>query len=165
MYTEDIYSRLLAGETVDAIAAEMAKAMNDAIAKVEEEKARKAEEEAKVLAEKEAKAAKREAVKQILADTMVFLANYYPSLGITMDMVDELDDENLGSMADLLMLSLELEAMKPTKRSFKLNGKDLLNSKDLLCDVDKTAKPIAHKTAKPKTDEDVFNDFFKMMGF
>ena len=149
MYTEDIYSRLLAGEDADAIAAEMAKAMNDAIAKVEEEKARKAEEEAKVLAEKEAKAAKREAVKQILADTMVFLANYYPSLGITMDMVDELEDETLNTLADMLLVTLDLEAIRPAKRSIKVNVK----------------KPDIKAAGKKGAFDEVFEDLFKKFDF
>ena len=55
------------------------------------------------------------------------------------------------------MMTLELEALRPSKRSFKLNGKDLFGG------MDKEVKP-APKTAKPKTDEDVFNDFFAMLG-
>lgn len=155
---EDIYSRLLAGESADDIGKELTDMLNAAQAKFAEEAARKAEEEAKIAlekAERESKqAAKREALKQILADTIVFIAEYYPALGITMDMVYELDDETLGSLADLLMMTLELEALRPSKRSFKLNGKELF---------DKEVKP-APKTAKPKTDEDVFNDFFAMLG-
>lgn len=162
MLNEDIYSRLLAGESAENIAQEFADMLNAAQAKFAEEAARKAEEEAKAAlakAERESKkAAKREAMKQLVADAVVFIAEYYPTLGITMDMVDELDDADLGAMADLLMLTLDLEAMKPS-RTLKLN------SKDLLCDPDKDTQKFAQKTAKPKSDEDVFNDFFKMMGF
>ena len=74
-----------------------------------------------------------------------------------MDAVDELDDETLDALADLLMLTLELESLKPSKRSFKLNGRNLFNS------IDKEVKPVP-QVAKPKTDEDVFNDFFKKLG-
>ena len=158
---EDIYDRLLAGESADDIAKELTDMLNAAQTKFAEEAARKAEEEAKAAlakAERESKkAAKREALKQLIADTMVFVAEYYPALGVTMDMVDEVDDETLSSLADLLMLTLELESLKPSKRSFKLNGKDLLNN------IDKEVKP-APKVAKPKTDEDIFNDFFKKLG-
>lgn len=158
---EDIYSRLLDGESADDVAKEFTNMLNAAQAKFAEEAARKAEEEAKIAlekAERESKqAAKREAMKQIVADTIVFIAQYYPAFGVTMDMVYELDDETLGSLADLLMMTLELEALRPSKRSFKLNGKDLFSS------MDKEVKP-APKTAKPKTDEDVFNDFFAMLG-
>lgn len=159
--TEDIYSRLLDGESVDDVAKEFTDMLNAAQAKFAEEAARKAEEEAKIALEKaereSKKAAKREALKQIIADTIVFIAEYYPTFGITMDAVNELDDETLDALADLLMLTLELESWKPSKRSFKLNGKDLFGS------MDTEIKP-APKTAKPKTDEDVFNDFFAMLG-
>lgn len=155
---EDIYDRLLAGESADDITKELTDMLNAAQTKFAEEAARKAEEEAKAAlakAERESKkAAKREALKQLIADTIVFIAEYYPAFGITMDAVDELDDETLDALADLLMLTLELESLKPSKRSFKLNGKDLF---------DKEVKP-APKAAKTKTDEDVFNDFFKMLG-
>ena len=158
---EDIYSHLLAGESADDIAKEFTDMLNAAQTKLAEEAARKAEEEAKAAlakAERESKeAAKREKLKQILADTIVFIAEYYPALGITMDMVYELDDATLNTLVDLLMMSLDLEALRPSKRSFKLNGKDLFGG------MDTEVKP-APKTAKPKTDEDVFNDFFKMLG-
>ena len=158
---EDIYSRLLAGASADDIAKEFTDMLNAAQTKFAEETARKAEEEAKIAlekAERESKqAAKREALKQIIADTIVFIAEYYPALGITMDAVDELDDETLDALTDLLMMALDLEALRPSKRSFKLNGKDLFGG------MDTEVKP-APKTAKPKTDEDVFNDFFKMLG-
>lgn len=156
---DTLYSRLLAGESADDIAKEFTDMLNAAQTKFAEEAARKAEEEAKAALEKaereSKKAAKREALMQILADTIVFIAKFYPSFGITMDMVDELDDETLGSLADLLMISLDLEALRPSKRSFKLNGKDLF---------DKEVKP-APKTAKSKTEDEIFNDFFAMMGF
>ena len=158
---EDIYSRLLDGESADDVAKEFTDMLNAAQAKFAEEAARKAEEEAKIAlekAERESKqAAKREALMQILADTIVFIAEYYPALGITMDMVDDLSEETLGSLTDLLMMTLELEALRPSKRSFKLNGKNLFGG------MDKEVKP-APKAAKPKTDEDVFNDFFAMLG-
>lgn len=158
---EDIYSHLLAGASADDIAKEFTDMLNAAQTKFAEEAARKAEEEAKIALEKaereSKKAAKREALMQILADTIVFIAEYYPALGITMDMVDDLSEETLGSLTDLLMMTLELEALRPSKRSFKLNGKNLFGG------MDAEVKP-APKTAKPKTDEDVFNDFFAMLG-
>ena len=158
---EDIYDRLLDGTSADDLAKEFTDMLNAAQTKFAEEAARKAEEEAKAAlakAERESKqATKREALKQLIADTIVFIAEYYPALGVTMDMVDELDDETLGSLADLLMLTLELESLKPSKRSLKLNGRNLLNN------IDKEVKPVP-QAAKPKTDEDVFNDFFKMLG-
>ncbi len=161
---EDIYDRLLAGESADDIAKELTDMLNAAQTKFAEEAARKAEEEAKAAlakAERESKkAAKREALKQLIADTIVFIAEYYPAFGITMDAVDEVDDETLDALADLLMLTLDLESLKPSKRSFNLNGKDLFGTMD----SEVKPAPKATKPAKPKTDEDVFNDFFAMLG-
>ena len=52
--TEDIYSRLLAGENSEVIAQEFTDALNAAQVKMAEEAARKAEEEAKAAMEKAA---------------------------------------------------------------------------------------------------------------
>lgn len=150
MYTDDIYSRLLAGENADDIAAEMAKALNDAQVKMAEEAARKAEEEAKAAMEKaaieEKKKMKREMLAELIAEAFVFISEYYPSFGITPEEVDELTDETLYALADLFIMLLDLEVLKPSKRTLKLNGKNLFN------------KPAA------KQIEDPFAAFFKEMG-
>jgi hypothetical protein len=149
--TEDIYSRLLAGENSEVIAQEFADALNAAQAKMAEEAARKAEEEAKVAMEKaaaeEKKKLKREILAELIAEAFVFISEYYPSFGITPAEVDELDDETLYALADMFIVLLDLEALKPSKRTLKFKGKDLFN------------KPTAEQKI-----EDPFAAFFKEMG-
>jgi hypothetical protein len=138
MYTDDIYSRLLAGENADDIAAEMAKALNDAQAKKAEEDAKRAMEEAA----KSAKAvSKREAMVDLVNDALYFCAEFYPSLGLTVEEVDAMDDVTIYAMADMFIGLLDLQTIKP-KCKTKLNV-------DLKLKNDNT---------------DIFEDFFKSLG-
>ena len=152
--TEDIYSRLLAGENSEVIAQEFTDALNAAQVKMAEEAARKAEEEAKATMEKaaieEKKKLKREVLAELIAEAFVFMSEYYPSFGITPEEVDELDDETLYALADLFIMVLDIQALNPSKRTFKLNGTDLFNQ----------------PTVAPKKTaiDDPFAAFFKEMG-
>ena len=144
---EDIYSRLLAGENVDDIAKEITDMLNAAQAKFAEEAARKAEEEAKAAAEKEAKEAhnraKMDAAADLISDALTFCATYYPSLGLTLD--DNVSDEEIKVLASMIIMLLDLEAMKPAKKSFKI----------------KNCKLPANK---PLSTDEVFAEAFKMLG-
>ena len=152
--TEDIYSRLLAGENSEAIAQEFTDALNAAQVKMAEEAARKAEEEAKAALEKavaeEKKKMKREVLAELIAEAFVFISEYYPTLGITPEEVNELDDETLYALADLFIMVLDIQSLNPAKRTFKLNGTDLFNQ----------------PTVAPKKTaiDDPFAAFFKEMG-
>ena len=155
MHTDDIYFRLLAGESSDDIAAEMTKALNEALDRIkEEEKARKAkeEEEARAAAEKAAHAkAKREAAADILADILAFCAMYYPSLGLTME--DKVSDEELYALADIVLMVFDLETMKPSNRKTSIKFSKPRNQER---DIEKNNKPLS-------TNE-VFADAFKLFG-
>lgn len=142
MHTDDIYSRLLAGEEADAIAREFTDELNAAQARVAEEAARKAEEETRVAAEK----AKREAAAEILDDILVFCALYYPSFGLTLD--DKVSDEELYALTDLVLLLLDLEAKQPSKHKISI----------------KSSKSRDQESDKPLTTKDIFADAFKMFG-
>ena len=154
MHTDDIYSRLLAGESSDDIAAEMTKALNDALDRIEEEeKARKAKEEeiARIAAEEAAHAkAKREAAADILADLLAFCALYYPSLGLTLD--DKVSDEELYALTDLVLMLFDLEAMKPANRKTSIKFSKPRNQEN---NIEKN---------KPLTTDDIFADAFKLFG-
>lgn len=113
MHTNDIYSRLLAGESSDDIAAEMTKALNDALNRIEEEEKARKEAELKAAQEKEANRAKMDAAKDIIADTLLFCATYYPSFGLTLD--DNVTDEEIEALASMIVMLLDLEAMKPRR--------------------------------------------------
>ena len=113
MLTNDIYSRLLAGESSDDIAAEMTKALNDALNRIEEEEKARKEAELKAAQEKEANKAKMDAAKDIIANTLLFCATYYPSFGLTLD--DKVTDEEIEALASMIVMLLDLETMKPRR--------------------------------------------------
>ena len=113
MHTDNIYSRLLAGESSDDIAAEMTKALNDALNRIEEEEKARKEAELKAAQEKEANRAKMDAAKDIIADVLTFCATYYPSFGLTLD--DNVTDEEIRALASMIVMLLDLEAMKPRR--------------------------------------------------
>jgi len=142
MFNEDIYSRLLAGESVESIAKELTDALNAAQVKfAEEEAARKAkaEEEAKAKADAEARAAaKRNTLHDLIGATLHFCAAYYPSFGITVEEVDAMDDETLYALTDLALGVLDIEARKPVAKS-----------------------KLKVKVAK---EPDIFAEFFKAFG-
>ena len=113
MHTNDIYSRLLAGESSDDIAAEMTKALNDALNRIEEEEKARKEAELKAAQEKEANRAKMDAAKDIIADVLTLCATYYPSFGLTLD--DNVTDEEIRALASMIVMLLDLETMKPRR--------------------------------------------------
>ena len=113
MHTDDIYSRLLAGENSEDIAAEMTKALNDALNRIEEEEKARKEAELKAAQEKEANKAKMDAAKDIIANTLLFCATYYPSFGLTPD--DNVTDEEIEALASMIVMLLDLETMKPRR--------------------------------------------------
>ena len=131
MHTEDIYSRLLAGESSEEIAEEMTKALNDALDRIEEEeKARQKREEEAAMAKakyEEALAAKRATATKLVSDFLHFIGEYYPSFGFTAAEVDAMEDDSICALTDLLLSVLDMEELMPAKRSFKLNGKNLFS--------------------------------------
>jgi hypothetical protein len=160
MHTNDIYSRLLAGESSDDIAAEMTKALNDALNRIEEEEKARKEAELKAAEEKEAKEArnraKMDAAKGIIADTLLFCATYYPSFGLTLD--DNVTDEEIEALASMIVMLLDLEAMRPRKK--KGLGDSLLSAAKLPVNIELKSEP----SKKPMTTDEVFAEAFKMLG-
>lgn len=151
--TNDIYSRLLAGESVDSIAAEFAAALNEAQKQADEEKARlaEAEKQAQAAAAAEARAAaKHDELLTLMKGAMYFLARYYPSFGITEQEVDEMSDETLYTMAEMILMLLDLEALKPTKKPAR--------------GLRRHAGIVEEQATEPVSADDVFNAAFKMLG-
>ena len=151
---DNIYSRLLAGESSDDIAKEFTEALNAAIDRIEEEEAarKKAEEEAK--AAREAKTAeKRSAMIDLVNRFLYFVGEYYPSFGFTVEDVDAMDDAAIYALADLFIMTLDMEQALPTRRTFKVNGADLF-------------KPTAAKAVEEEetAKRDIFKEAFKMFG-
>ena len=150
MPTNDIYSRLLAGESSDVIAAEMTKALNDALNRIEEEEKARKEAELKAAQEKEANKAKMDAAKDIIANTLLFCATYYPSFGLTLD--DKVTDEEIEALASMIVMLLDLETMKPRRG---------LRAK---LSVSDDAAATKSEVKKILTTDEVFAEAFKMLG-
>jgi cation transport regulator ChaB len=152
---DNIYSRLLAGESADDIAKEFTDALNTAIEQYEEAERKRIEEEAAKAkaARAEKAAAKKSAMIELVNTFLYFVGEYYPSLGFTVEDVDAMDDEAIYAMADLFINVLDMQAMMPSKRIFKMNGADLFKPT--------TAKEVEDKEAVKR---DIFKEAFKMFG-
>ena len=159
MHTDDIYSRLLAGESSDDIAAEMTKALNEALNRIEEEEKARKEAELKAAQDKAAKEAhnkaKMDAAADLVSDMLVFCATYYHSFGLTLD--DNVSDEEIKALASMIIMLLDLEAMRPRKR--KGLGDSLFAAAKLPVDIELKSEP-----KKPMTTDEVFAEAFKMLG-
>ena len=154
MHTDDIYSRLLAGESSDDIAAEIAKALNEALDRIEEEE--KARKEAELKAAKEARnKAKMDAAIDITTDVLTFCATYYPSFGLTLD--DKVSDEEIETLAALIIMLLDVEAVKP-RRGLRAKA-NLFEEAKLPVDIE-----LKNEPKKPMTTDEVFAEAFKMLG-
>ena len=151
MLTNDIYSRLLAGESSDDIAAEMTKALNEALDRIEEEEKARKEAELKAAQDK----AKMDAAKDITTDILTFCATYYPSFGLALD--DNVTDEEIEALAALIIMLLDLEAMRPRKK--KAFGDSLFSATKLPVDIE-----LKNEPKKPMTTDEVFAEAFKMLG-
>ena len=109
---DSIYSRLLEGESEEAIAQAFLDALNEAKDRykaAEEAKAAEAREKA------EREKSKREDMKGLIVDFLYFIAHYYPAFGIEAADVDMLDDDTLNALADFFLLVIDLEALKPPR--------------------------------------------------
>ena len=100
--SDTIYNRLLAGESIDDIMAQITEEANAAQKRLEEErKAREAE---------QAKATDRKAeLITLLNSILSWIARYYPAFGFK---EDDWDDEDLEVMAGLVLAILNAEAGK-----------------------------------------------------
>ena len=140
------------------------KRLEEARLKLEE-----AERKMREAAEREAKnAAKRDHLVDLISEMLYFIAEHYPSLGITTAEVDEMSDEALGALADLAIMALDMEVAKKTRQPFHASMKlgpmtfpfhapkaTISEAKSNTTDVLKDA-PMHKPTA-----DDVFASFFK----
>ena len=139
---DSIYSRLLDGESEEAIAQAFLDALNEAKDRYAAEKAAEEAKAAEAREKAEREKSKREDMKGLIVDFLYFIAHYYPAFGVEAADVDMLDDDTLNALADFLLLVVDLEAMKPTKSRFDLNSlhsgaSDLRSLYDLITELDK----------------------------
>lgn len=143
---DNIYSRLLAGESADDIAKEFTDALNTAIEQYERKRIE--EETAKAKALREIRAAeKKSAMVELVNALLYFIGEYYPSFGFTVEDVDAMDDKAIYALADLFIGILDMEQAMPSKRTklFKPT----------------TAKAVEEEEAVKR---DIFKEAFKMFG-
>ena len=176
---QDIYSRLLAGESMEDIMGDLTAQANEAqdrykeFKRMEDERLKLEEAERKMreAAEREAKnAVKRELLADIITSTLRFCAEFYPSFGITPEEVANMSDETVDAMAELFLTLLDLEAAKKTRNSLLTTMK--LGPMTFPCRAPKATlerglrstsnimDEAAVQDAKPTAD-DVFASFFK----
>ena len=136
--SNDIYTRLLAGESLDDIMNQFAEEANAAQARIAKEEEERKAREAEVARKKEQETAKLEDMRDLIAEIFAYLALYYPSLGIDMD---ALDNDDMRVLAEVAVGVLDLETIKGTTLTRK------------------TTKP-----ASKSTEDRIFKDFFRSLG-
>lgn len=138
---DSIYSRLLDGESEEAIAQAFLDALNEAKDRYAAEKAAEEAKAAEAREKAEREKSKREDMKGLIVDFLYFIAHYYPAFEIEAADVDMLDDDTLNALANFFLLVIDLEAMKPTKSRIDLNrvcsDADLRELHDLIAELDK----------------------------
>lgn len=148
--SNSLYEQLKAGTPAEDIAAAFAEELNKAEeqlrAEQEAKEKAKAERVATKLAEETAKIDEATDLLRALTD---FISRHYPSFGFD----EELTEDEYRAIAELMLLMLDLEAMKPAKRQFKMKA---------------YSKPVAkiegEKPVEKPTLDDPFAAFFKTFG-
>ena len=184
MYNTDIYSRLLAGESMEDIMEDLTAQANEAqtrydeFKRLEEERLRLEEAERKMreAAEREAKnAAKRDHLVDLISETLYFIAEHYPTFGVTTAEVDDMSDEALGALADLALMALDMEvAQKATPKKspvWKVNflpkreeAKPVMDEAIKPCNLPDNGVTVSAANSKSNAD-DIFAQFFRGFPF
>ena len=146
----NVYDMLKSGMSAEEIAAQFTQNLNDAESKIkaeEAEEARLAEEAARAEQERiDAAAAKEQEFEEAIGDLLRAIARHYPELGA--DVMD-ITSESVAAMTNLVLMLLDLEAMKSRKPRIKVEVKDA-----------KSGKPATLK----EMPVDPFAAFFKQFG-
>jgi hypothetical protein len=136
--SNDIYTRLLAGESLDDIMNQFAEEANAAQARIAKEEEERKAREAEAARKKEQETAKLEDMRDLITEVCAYLDLYYPSLGIDMD---ALDNDDLRVLAEVVVGVLDLETIKGTTLTRK-----------------------ARQPVQKSTEDRIFKDFFKSFG-
>ena len=134
----DLYNLLASGHTPDEVAAEFTQALNDAEARLKKEEEELKAREAEAAKRKEMEATKRADFMEAVESLLTAIDKHYPDLAI------EPTDEICGPIADLIIMSIDLEGLRG-KRHITLD-----------------VKPVRVKMAD--TEKDVFKRFFEQFG-
>ena len=135
---DNLYNLLASGHSAEDIVALFTSSMNEAEARLKKEEEERKAREAEAKARKELEANKRADFMKATAALLEAVGEHYPDLAI------EPTDEVCGPIADLIIMSIDLEGMRG-KRHISLD-----------------VKPVKVKMAD--TDKDVFKKFFEQFG-
>jgi hypothetical protein len=139
MFDNDkLYNLLASGHSAEDIVALFTSSMNEAEARLKKEEEERKAREAETAKRKELEATKRADFMEAVEGLLTAIGKHYPDLAI------EPTDEVCGPIADLIIMSIDLEGLRD-KRHISLD-----------------VKPIKVKMAD--TDKDVFAKFFKQFG-
>lgn len=160
-----IYDRLKNGESIDDIMNGFADEANAAQARIEEEnKAAEAAEAERLKAYAEEHArheAKCTDLTSLLDDAFRFVIKWYPELELE---EGDWDEEDLKAIANLVLMLLDVEAIKASAKSKKAEAEC---TETLAPPRKKLPVAIEMKSFpanKPVTTDDVFANFFKSLG-
>ena len=139
MFDNDkLYNLLAAGHSAEDIVALFTSSMNEAEARLKKEEEERKAREAEAAKRKELEATKRADFMEVVESLLTTIGKHYPDYAI------EVTDEIVGPIADLIIMSIDLDGVR---------GKHRIN-----LDI----KPL--KTKKADTDKDVFQRFFEQFG-
>ena len=126
----NIYELMKSGMSAEEIAAEFTQNLNDAETRIEAEKAEDARlaEEARLAVEaaRAEQVAKEQEFEEAIGALLCTIARHYPELGAD---AEEITDESVAAMTNLVLMLLDLEAMKSHKPRIKVEVKDAKNGK------------------------------------
>lgn len=134
----DLYNLLASGHTPDEVAAQFTQALNDAEARLKKEEEELKAREAEAKARKVQEATKRADFMDATANLLATIGKHYPDFAI------EITDDVTGPIADLIIMSIDLESLRPNRH------------------INLEVKPVKVKMAD--TDKDVFKRFFEQFG-
>lgn len=136
--TDRLFDLLASGHSPEDIAALFASSLNDAEARIHAQEEERKRQEAAERARAEAAAnRKREDMCDIVADLFDFMDTYYSDALEP----EDISDETIASLADLIIMVMDLEALRVQAKSVETK-----------------------KCATAASPEEVFADFFKAFG-
>ena len=156
----EIVTRLNQGESLEKIAAELTAVLNEA------QKTYEKEQELKAQVEQARAAQKREELEYIVRDAMNWLREYYPALcaEVAKDLDERDKDELFTTVVDAMLEAMDKTAeamLNPRKNIFGMNPIMLAMMGDMpMLNPDGVIyKSKAPTNSKPKSDDDILNDF------
>ena len=156
----EIVARLNQGESLEKIAAELTTILNEA------QKTYETEQKLKAQVEQARAAQKREELEYIVRDAMTWLREYYSALyaEVAKDMSERDKDELFTTVVDAMLEAMDKTAeamLNPRKSIFGMNPImfAMMNDMPMLNPDGIVYKEKAPTNSKPKSDDDILNDF------